>query len=69
MTKYMKLYGVEVTHFPNEKENVTEKLKLARIKASELWDRPYSYEKEVELHEINQSIEWCRKILNDIEDN
>ena len=68
MTKYEILYGVTVDHFPNEKENVQEKLRLATIKASEIWDRPYSFEQQTELHEVNQSIEWCRKILKDIEE-
>ena len=68
MTKYEKIYGVTVDHFPNEKENVEEKLKLAMKQLCVVMgvNKLYSYENQCELHEINQAIMWCRKILNDI---
>ena len=66
-TKYELLYGVTVDRFPNEKENVSNKLQLAlgRRMDYEL-KKPLSYEEECELHEINQAIRWCTKILKDI---
>lgn len=67
MTKYEILYGVTVDHFPNEKENVLEKLRLATLMRNEVYKQPYNFEQQTELHELNQSIEWCRKILSDIE--
>tara|TARA_R110000772_G_scaffold5454_8_gene19538 strand:+ start:6241 stop:6450 length:210 start_codon:yes stop_codon:yes gene_type:complete len=66
MTKYEKLYGVTVDQFPNERENVEKKLHLATKKRGEIWLNAYSYEQQVELHELTQAIEWCRKILKDI---
>lgn len=68
MTKYELLYGVTVDHFPNEKENVQEKLRLAMIKQYEHKDKPYTYENRKELHEIAQAVDWARKILRDIDD-
>ena len=68
MTKYEQLYGYTVSHFPNELENVKEKLRLARIKSVVLNDEPYTYENQVKTHEINQAIQWCEKILKDIEE-
>ena len=71
MTKYEILYGVPISHFPNEEENVREKLRLANeqvgifLKA----DKPYTYETQCELHELNQAVAWARKILQDIEEN
>lgn len=67
MTKYEKLYGVTVDHFPNEKENVKEKLRLAYLKRIEVHVRPYSYPQQVELHSITEAITWAEKILKDIE--
>ena len=67
MSKYEMLYGVTVDHFPNEKENVKEKLRLATIRRAIVYSEPYSFENQTELHEINQSIAWAEKILRDIE--
>lgn len=67
MTKYEKIYGVTVDHFPNEKENVKEKLRLARYMANKIRGKVYSYEQQCELHEANQAVEWAEKILIDIE--
>ena len=64
MTKYEELYGVKVDDFPNEEANVRKKLKLVTDKISEL-----DYEYQLKLHELNQAKVWCRKILEDIEDN
>lgn len=69
MTKYEMLYGVKVDHFPNEKQNVEEKLSLAVSRYSYVYiNHEPSEEKEVLLHEINQAIKWCEKILRDIND-
>lgn len=70
MTKYEKIYGVTVDHFPNEKDNVREKLRLAMEMRNKiiLENRPYSYENECEMAEINQAITWCEKILKDIDE-
>ena len=68
MTKYEMLYGVKADHFPNERENVKEKLKLATLRRAIVYSEPYSFEQQKELHEINQAIEWARKILQDVED-
>ena len=69
MTKYEELYGVPVDFFPNEKENVKEKLRLATKRAGEFHSLklPYTYENQCKLHELNQAISWCKKILDDIE--
>ena len=71
MTKYMKLYGVEVDHFPNEKENVKEKLRLATLSLNKHnKEHPeYTYENQCSKHEMQQAINWARKILSDIENN
>ena len=68
MTKYELLYGVKVDHFPNEKENVKEKLRLAMDRRMEVYGKPYSYEQQLELHEINEAIRWAEKILKDIDE-
>ena len=70
MTKYEILYGVKVSHFPNEKENVKEKLRLATERAGEFMKKnlEYSYENQCKLHELNQAVEWAKKILKDIEE-
>ena len=69
MTKYEILYGVPVSHFPNEEANVREKLKLATEKLHEFSKTTtgYIYEDQLVIHEYNQAISWCRKILEDIE--
>jgi hypothetical protein len=68
-TKYEQLYGVTVDHFPNERKNVKEKLRLAINKRNEFYkeDREYTFENQIVLHEINQAISWCEKILKDID--
>jgi len=69
MTKYEKLYGVTVDHFPNEKENVKEKLRLARKQYNKIMSEGIeSYEDEVALHEAWQAVKWAEKILQDIEE-
>ena len=71
MTKYEKLYGVSVSHFLNEEANVKEKLRLANIQMTKLMVKmageKYDYERECEVHELNQAIVWCRKILENID--
>ena len=69
MTKYETLYGVPVSHFPKEEENIREKLRLVTIQIGEFHraGHPHTYERQCELHELNQSSSWCRKILEDIE--
>ena len=69
MTKYEILYGVPVSHFPHEEENVREKLRLVMLKIGEFHTsgHPHTYENQCELHELNEASAWCRKILNDIE--
>ena len=69
MTKYEILYGVPVSHFPHEEENVREKMRLAKEKLAELEKTTsgYVYEEQLVIHEYNQAISWCRKILEDIE--
>ena len=71
MTKYEILYGVTVSHFPNEEENVREKLRLVQSQMARFATekKEYNYENQCALHELNQAQEWCRKILSDIEDN
>ena len=68
MTKYEILYGVTVDHFPNERENVEEKLRLAKERRNEMWLKglPKTFEEEETLHELNQAIAWAEKILRDI---
>ena len=68
-TKYEKLYGVKVNHFPNERENIKEKLKLVSKKLNEIHSqhKPYTYENQCEIHELTQAYTWCKKILEDIE--
>ena len=69
MTKYEKLYGKPVEHFPNELENVKEKFRLAtkQLREFEETHQGYSYEDECTKHEFNQAIAWCVKILEDID--
>ena len=69
MTKYEELYGIPVEEFPNERENVEKKLELVKEQISTfiLANKPYTYENRLELHELNQAQEWCKKILQDIE--
>ena len=68
MTKYEILYGFTVDHFPNEKENVEEKLRLAtkQLGLFMALNKPLTYDNQCELHELNQAIMWCRKILEEI---
>lgn len=70
MTKYEILYGVTVDHFPNEEANVREKLRLANGQVAMFMaaNKAYSYESQCELHELNQAVNWARKILADIEE-
>ena len=71
MTKYEKLYGKPVEHFPNERENVKEKLRLVNIKLTEHYRKiahSYDYGDQVKLHELSQAKQWCEKILEDIDD-
>lgn len=67
-TKYDLLYGVGVEHFPNERENVKEKLRLATMRRNELYMQPYSEQREIDMFEVNQAITWAEKILRDIDD-
>ena len=69
MTKYEVLYGVPVSHFPNEEANIREKLRLVtkQIEAHMSAKKPYSYEEQCEIFELGQASAWCRKILEDIE--
>ena len=69
MTKYEELYGVPVSYFPHEEENVREKLRLATEKLNEYQKgvTGYVYEQQLVIHEYNQAISWCRKILEDIQ--
>ena len=68
MTKYEKLYGHTVEHFPNEESNVREKLRLAREQLAKTNNLAYTYENQCYIHELNKAVEWCTKILEDIED-
>ena len=69
MTKYEILYGKPVSYFPNEEKNIREKLRLAKQKLAEFSKdiSEYVYEEQLIVHEYNQAIAWCRKILEDIE--
>ena len=69
MTKYEILYGVPVSYFPNEEQNVREKLRLATEELAKYSKgvSGYVYEEQLIIHEYNQAISWCRKILEDIE--
>lgn len=68
MTKYEQIYGVTVDHFPNEKENVQEKLRLAKEMQKIFYlTPPKTFEEQQLLHEIEQAITWAEKILRDIE--
>ena len=71
MTKYEILYGKPISHFPNEENNVREKLRLVTIEIGKIYDmkKPYTYENSCEMHELEQAKAWCRKILEDIEDD
>ena len=68
MTKYEILYGVPVSYFPHEEENVREKLRLATEMIGKIYEmkKPYNYENSCELHELEQAQAWARKILRDI---
>lgn len=69
MTKYEILYGVTVDHFPNEKENVKEKLALATERYAQVYmHHAPSEERDSMLHEIAQAIKWAEKILRDIDE-
>ena len=69
MTKYELLYGVTVDHFPNEKENVKEKLELATKRYADVYMHdPPSEQKDYLLYELNEAIKWASKILRDIEE-
>jgi hypothetical protein len=68
MTKYEILYGVTVDEFPNERENVKKKLRLARGRRAKVYKKAYSFEQQTELHEINEAIRWAEKILRDIDE-
>ena len=67
-TKYEILYGVPVDYFPNEEENVRDKLRLAtsQLINFEQNNPEYTYENQCIIHEYNNAISWCRKILEDI---
>ena len=67
MTKYELLYGVTVDHFPNERENVREKLDLATKRYVEVNREPYSEEQQQRLHKIWEAVRWADKILKDID--
>ncbi len=69
MTKYEKLYGVGITHFPNEKENVKEKLRLSKAKMYEYYlNPPTTHEDKLLEFEVKQAVQWCEKILGDIDE-
>ena len=70
MTKYEILYGYPIGHFPNEKENVVEKLRLVKEKIGKFHtsNLPHTYENQCVLHELTQAEAWARKILKDIEE-
>lgn len=66
MTKYELLYGVTIEEFPNERENVKKKLRLAMEQRAKTYKLPYSFDNNVILHAQTEAIEWCNKILKDI---
>ena len=70
MTKYEILYSKPISHFPNELQNVREKLRLVTEKIGDFHSSklPHTYENQCVLHELTQAEAWARKILRDIEE-